>query len=249
MSEINKPEWLKQLQVPFKPHEISKLPKPTSKDGQKGNCKECGGYHQMPAIHLDYVGHAALTKRLLEVDPLWAWEPLSMGEDGLPQFDKLGGLWIRLTVCGHSRLGYGDSQGKSGNNAIKEAIGDALRNAGMRFGMALELWHKGELYDADELRGLGASADAQEAPQKPKASNISPTGGLWEQLNPDEQKFLTEIADHCIGLLGNRDVAGAYDYIEAQKLMQEEKAALWTRFGSAERTAMTKYANSLKKAA
>ena len=52
-----------------------------------------------------------------------------------------------------TRLGYGDSQGKTGGNAVKEAIGDALRNAGMRFGIALELWHKGDLYEADVESG------------------------------------------------------------------------------------------------
>ncbi len=39
---------------------------------------------------------------------------------------------------------------------MKEAIGDALRNAGMRFGAALNLWHKGELHDASVERGDGA---------------------------------------------------------------------------------------------
>jgi hypothetical protein len=68
-------------------------------------------------------------------------------------FDKDGGLWIRLSICGVTRLGYGDSQGKTGGNAVKEAIGDALRNAGMRFGAALDLWHKGDLHDASEEQG------------------------------------------------------------------------------------------------
>jgi hypothetical protein len=36
---------------------------------------------------------------------------------------------------------------------VKEAIGDALRNAGMRFGAALDLWHKGDLHDAAEEKG------------------------------------------------------------------------------------------------
>ena len=52
---------------------------------------------------------------------------MSFGPDGLPQFDKNGGLWIRLTVAGVTRVGYGDAAGKSGPNAIKEAIGDAIR--------------------------------------------------------------------------------------------------------------------------
>ncbi|WP_030149541.1 hypothetical protein, partial [Mycetocola saprophilus] len=135
---------LARLREPFLPNEINTLPKPFSKDSKKANCPQCGGYHGMPAAHLDYVGHAALTNRLLEADPQWTWTPLALGPDGLPKFDSTGGLWIKLTICGVTRLGYGDAQGKSGANAIKEAIGDALRNAGMRFGAALDLWHKGD---------------------------------------------------------------------------------------------------------
>ena len=80
----------------------------------------------------------------MDVDPLWNWEPAALTADELPLLDEHGGLWIRLTVCGVTRLGYGDAGGRHGPNAIKEAIGDALRNAGMRFGLALDLWCKGD---------------------------------------------------------------------------------------------------------
>lgn len=106
-------------------------------------------------IHLDYVGHAALTDRLLDADPNWTWEPLSL-KDGLPAFDQHGGLWIKLTVCGVTRLGYGnapDSEYKEVGSREKEVIGDALRNAAMRFGAALELWHKGDLHVEEKPKG------------------------------------------------------------------------------------------------
>lgn len=134
-------EDLKKLRDPFAESQIGHLPK--------------GG------ITLDFVGHAHLTARLLDVDPLWEWVPVSYDEHGLPQFDEHGGLWIRLTVCGKTRLGYGDAGGKKGPNAIKEAIGDALRNAGMRFGIALELWAKGDL-DAPTPRQRTPLDDALE---------------------------------------------------------------------------------------
>jgi len=118
---------------PFAPNEINQIPK--------------GG------LKLDYVGHAALTKRLLETDLNWSWEPFAVGEDGLPKLDEAGGLWIRLTVCGITRIGYGDAGNSKGTQAVKEAIGDALRNAGMRFGAALDLWHKGDLFDLTDSRG------------------------------------------------------------------------------------------------
>ena len=171
MDEITKK--LAELRKPFAPNQIGRLPKPTKaqtdevkRDFKKGvRCAECGGWHHPKVVHLDYVGHAALTDRLLDVDPAWDWEPLSISPEGLPVFDSIGGLWIRLTVCGVSRLGYGDAQGKTGNNAIKEAIGDALRNAGMRFGLALDLWHKGDLH---EFKQVDDTPPPIKQPEKPK---------------------------------------------------------------------------------
>lgn len=153
MSDDERLKSLAKLREPFKDHQIGKLPKPHKKESPKGNCNVCGGWHGLPAAHLDYVGHAALTDRFLDVDPEWSWEPLALDQNGLPAFDSNGGLWIRLTICGMTRLGYGDAEGKRGGNAVKEAIGDALRNAGMRFGAALDLWHKGDLHEAEQARG------------------------------------------------------------------------------------------------
>lgn len=148
---MDKITGLKLLRAEFPENLISKLPKGSKAQNecpndQKRSCQVCGGWHHPQIIHLDYVGHAALTDRLLDIDPEWSWEPVAFGADGLPAFDKIGGLWIRLTVLGVTRLGYGNPDGKVGGNAIKEAIGDALRNAAMRFGAALELWHKGDLH-------------------------------------------------------------------------------------------------------
>lgn len=144
---------LSLLRSPFPAHQISKLPKPTKAqtDAVKADfkagirCDICGGWHHPKVVHLDYVGHAALTDRLLDADPAWYWEPLSIA-DGIPVRDKDGGMWITLTVCGVTRMGYGHAGDKTGGDAIKEIIGDALRNAAMRFGAALDLWHKGDLH-------------------------------------------------------------------------------------------------------
>jgi hypothetical protein len=148
-------DGLARLREPFTGDQVSKLPKETRAqiDARKGpngrsvmvfNCPVCGGNHHKDAVHLDYVGHAALTDRLLDVDPEWTWEPMGLTPEGLPAI--AGGLWIKLTICGVSRYGFGAADGKSGGDAIKEMIGDALRNAAMRFGAALNLWHKGDLH-------------------------------------------------------------------------------------------------------
>jgi len=144
----------------------------TCNDHHMAKCKGCGSYITTGHIHLDYVGHAEATDRLLDADLKWTWEPLARDARGLPAFDDDGGLWIRLTVAGVTRLGYGSADGKRGSNATKEAIGDAIRNAGMRFGMALNLWAKTDLHaDERDAERLAAHQDADaEESQDPWAS-------------------------------------------------------------------------------
>jgi hypothetical protein len=178
---------LAKMREPFPPHQISKLPKESKAqiDERKNRqnsavCQVCGSYHHRNAVHLDYVGHAALTDRLLDADPRWNWEPMALTPEGLPAFDKHGGLWIKLTVDGVTRIGYGCADGKAGGDAIKEIIGDALRNSGMRFGAALELWHKGDLH-AEEDPGPTLSAEQLAINHLRSCSVDGPTfKGAWE---------------------------------------------------------------------
>lgn len=169
------------LRAPFGPEQVGKLPRTTCRDcgrsktgvcdrhPSKIKCDTCGSWMTPAHIHLDYVGHADVTGRLLDADPGWTWEPafrqvdpsvllaaVSTGNLDIvrevlatspPLFDRNGGLWIRLTVAGVTRLGYGDAAGKEGPNAVKECVGDAIRNAAMRAGVALDLWSKGDRHE------------------------------------------------------------------------------------------------------
>lgn len=202
---------LDNLRLPFADHQISKLPKESRKqaDERKAgnnvewNCKVCGGMHHKQAVHLDYVGHAAATDRLLDTDIGWTWEPLALDQRGLPAFDQDGGLWIKLTVCGVTRLGYGHADGKTGGNAVKEAIGDAIRNAGMRFGMALDLWHKGELHlEAEEQAAGQSQGETQGTVSPPPAMLNDPNKST---LDAAEKRMVREI-ESC----GDSDMLDAY---------------------------------------
>lgn len=120
--------------------------------------KEVVGHLPKGGVQLDYVGHAATTDRLLSVDPLYAWDYAMRDEQGNPiTQDSEGNLLILLTVCGITREGTGDGR------THKERIGDAIRNAAMRFGVALDLWTR------DELESSTATRAASRA-QLPKAS-------------------------------------------------------------------------------
>jgi hypothetical protein len=125
------PQEAAQLRVPFAEESIGQLPRSTCRactDSPRkrceqhtwvSNCPMCHGSHTSATMHLSYVGHALTTDRLLAVDPQWNWEPVAYDAAGLPALDGSRNLWIRLTVCGVTRLGVGD--GKS----MKECIGDA----------------------------------------------------------------------------------------------------------------------------
>lgn len=121
------PEQATALREPFPPSSIGQIPK--------------GG------TRLDYVGHAAVTDRLLAIDPDWTWQPVAFTDEGEPLVKVRGEglrMWILLTVCGVTRYGVGTASMKS-FEPEKELIGDAIRNAAMRFGVALDLWSKEEL--------------------------------------------------------------------------------------------------------
>jgi hypothetical protein len=197
------------LREEFPPHQISKLPKGTKAQNecdvsQKKSCAVCGGWHHPQVVHLDYVGHAALTDRLLDADPQWSWEPVAFGPDGLPVFDKSGGLWIRLTVCNTSRLGYGNAAPKAHMDVgarEKEVIGDALRNAAMRFGAALDLWHKGDLHGDDDapatpsktpVKAASNVLDIAEHAGMKDAKDTAELVGIMNKLSKDERAKYSE---------------------------------------------------------
>lgn len=150
---------LTKLREPFAPANIAHLPKVWCKNCRDASTKVCDRHRQRKCPNcnnniteahadLDYVGHAEVTSRLLEVDPLWTWEPLALDDRGLPLFDEYKGLWMRLTICGVSRIGYGTAawpKYKDPGDIVKEIIGDAIRNAAQRFGVALDLWAKTDL--------------------------------------------------------------------------------------------------------
>lgn len=203
------PEQAAALRKPFDKKHIGKLPK--------------GG------AMLDFCGHAIVTDRLLTVDPLWTWEPVAFDSTGLPAYDAKGGLWIRLTICGVTRLGYGDGPDP------KQRIGDAIRNGAMRFGVALDLWSK------QELEGDPNGGDAQASPvhtvQDFQAKHGDPSG--WPEAAKIPATDAAWMADwrHRLSVAANKDayaelyrelksqnVAGDCTADDADTLLQEWQA-------------------------
>ncbi|MER5277710.1 hypothetical protein ABT025_18395 [Streptomyces sp. NPDC002809] len=204
---------LHKLREQFLPKEVRHLPRVWCQACKNSRGKGCQNHaivkcekcnQKMPRnghIDLAYVGHAEATNRLLNVDPFWDWEPLTVDERGLPQVDGYCGLWIRLTVCGMSRLGYGHAGDKTGGDAVKEVIGDAIRNAGMRFGMALDLWTSSDL---EIVESGGSALDSEEKPAAPASqTTVAPPQGLHVERLVDQAKNCWDNAIALTRVLGD----------------------------------------------
>lgn len=101
-------------------------------------------------IQLDYVSHAEITRILINIDPCWDWEPVKWTDTGMPAFEVINGMAHmagRLTILGVTRIGVGSVQHNK-PDLVKELVSDFLRNAAMRFGIALSLWSKAEWQDS-----------------------------------------------------------------------------------------------------
>lgn len=107
-------------------------------------------------ISLNYVGHAEITKMLIEIDPEWSWEPCEFANGRPVTFTHAGmikrrdapsievptvSMWGRLTLLGVTRLAIGSVDAHK-PDLDKELVSDFLRNAAMRFGVCLSLWAK-----------------------------------------------------------------------------------------------------------
>ena len=131
----------------------------------------------------NFINHAVVTDRLISVDPAWYWQPMAISDNGSPVLDEFNGLWIRLTVCGVTRIGYGASEPhQKGADAVKTAISDAIKNAAMRFGVALDLW------GADSN---GSSVELAPTPFTPPLRSVPPLKAV-ETDNPELATFLDQ---------------------------------------------------------
>jgi hypothetical protein len=135
---------------------------------------------------LDFVGHADITRILIEIDPHWRLVPIAWdnGRPAMNIVNDMATMWFELTILGTSRLAIGSAKSNS-PDLDKILYGDALRNGSMRFGISLNLWTKNEWEDLDH----------NPAPSKPAArpSQPAPTAGA-----KPKPKTLTALSDEQV---------------------------------------------------
>jgi hypothetical protein len=149
-------------------------------------------------LELDYVDHATVTRMLIDIDPLWTWCPMGYTDAGGPLIDvdengNPRALWINMRVCGRSIPAVGTIErpgSKNYGDALKELIGDAIRNGAMRFGVCGGLWARGK-WDNPQSPASSAPSDPMEIELK----KFSPTekAALKEMLKIEGPAKMHEI--------------------------------------------------------
>lgn len=174
---------------------------------------------------LDFVGHADITRILIEIDPEWQIEPAMVDMNGLPAVVVTGnmvqaGFW--MTLLGQSRYCVGSVEERKADR-YKELLSDGIRNGAMRFGVALHLWTKAEWND------LGAT------PTKPNTGNKKQETNVVRPASPDAiKKFVAvcgennldhdQVADHA-----GVNLAGIVTTEDLVKLRESFKALKGTK--------------------
>ena len=132
-------------------------------------------------VQLDFVGHADITRILIEIDPHWRLVPIAW-ENGRPAcniVNDMATMWFELTLLGTSRLAIGTAKANA-FDLDKQLYGDALRNGAMRFGISLNLWTKNEWEDLDhnpapsKPRSTAPASAPEQAPKQSKPKTMTP---------------------------------------------------------------------------
>jgi len=176
-------------------------------------------------IQLDFVGHADITRILIEIDPHWRLVPIAW-ENGRPAVNivnDMATMWFELTLLGTSRLAIGSAKSNS-PDLDKILYGDALRNGAMRFGISLNLWTKNEWEDLDH------NPTPTPAPrQQPVQESTSPKKP--RTLTPLSAEQVEQFNKACVDKgLDPKVVAANAEIPEGQQWMESHLPALRKAF-------------------
>ena len=132
-------------------------------------------------VQLDFVGHADITRILIEIDPHWRLVPIAWdnGRPAVNIVNDMATMWFELTLLGTSRLAIGTAKANA-FDLDKQLYGDALRNGAMRFGISLNLWTKNEWEDLAhnpapvKARPTAPASAPEQAPKQAKPKTMTP---------------------------------------------------------------------------
>lgn len=145
---------------------------------------------------LNYVGHGHITRILLDIDPLWSWEPLEI-RDGRPVTHLHNGqihrrdrdsidvptmsLWGRLTIHGVSRIAVGSVDAHK-PDLDKELVSNLIVNGAMRFGIALSLWTGDDAPVVTQMPSRASQTAPETRNEHPATSESEPASDAQERM-------------------------------------------------------------------
>lgn len=144
-------------------------------------------------IQLDFVGHADITRILIEIDPHWRLVPIAW-ENGRPAVNivnDMATMWFEMTLLGQARLAIGTAKANS-PDLDKVLYGDALRNGAMRFGIGLSLWTKQEWED------LNHHAPAPKPAPSRGMAPVAPLEKKPKTMTPLSEQQIEQFKKACI---------------------------------------------------
>ena len=134
---------------------------------------------------------------------------------------------------------------EDGSKHTVKTYGEAMDSADKATNKAMSAAYKYAAMQAFAIPTEGDNDADASTHEVVARSQITPAGGIWDSMSPDEQRVLQEIAEKALTM----EPGAAMHFIEEQKLDPDEKVALWTRFDSKTRAAMKAAKDSLKEAA
>lgn len=192
---------------------------------------------------LTYLSWAWAVDQLLQNDPAATWtygEPVKFGETvmvfcSVTAFGKT--MTAQLPVIDFRNKAIPNPDAMAVNTAMQRCLAKAIALHGIGLyiyaGEDIPQEDKNK-HDEDPLNG-----NAVRPPQK-----VTPLAGAMESLDEESQQFIRDLAIDIIG-----DVTGGHmedAHGKTSSLLSEEKIALWSILDSKTRSALKKYAETLK---
>lgn len=125
-----------------------------------------------------------------------------------------------------------------------QALGSAI-TYGRRYGLTSMLG----IVTEDDDDGNAAEGNSATKSERGSGPKITPTSGIWESLSADKQTWLEDIAGRVAVLLRRNDDTGAWMELTEHdnQMTEDEKAGLWSRFDSTQRSRLKKACDKINK--
>lgn len=149
---------------------------------------------------------------------------------------------ISVPVSKHDAHGFGSALTYARRYSLSAAFGVAPEDDDGNAAASAKPEAFGPAAKRVEKNGPQGKYMAEQYTDKPWSAGDA----IWDSLPPDMQVFLTDLAGNVSKMLAKGQAKDALDEIEFNKLGEDDKACLWTRFNKDEKKALQAEAEARK---